>query len=163
MTKCLCCHSNRLVRRRSLLARACNIRAPGSSANINTPVANGDYSGELRGGDEDNIPMAVFARIIFVCRSERFFLAKCLLYLLRVTEILAFKHSPSNQKKHVEVGWINFHSLKPSMLLYIIHIYITIHELVVPVRRRSWPTTGVLENINGTLTGAWLRHRRRVQ
>ena len=86
--------------------------AAGSAANT-TPVTDDehlDYSGELgevRGGDEDNVthPWPYLQEIFsYVGVKDNSYRIKCLLCLPRVTEILAFKNSPSNLKKHIEVG-----------------------------------------------------------
>ena len=111
------------------LVRACHIidaimeaPAAGSAANVTTSVANDkhlDYSGEfgeLRGGDEDNVthPWPYLQEIFsYVGVKDSSYRMKCLLCLPRVAEILAFKNSPSNLKKHIEVGKINFNSIKP--------------------------------------------------
>uniref|UniRef100_A0A8P4KQJ3 BED-type domain-containing protein n=1 Tax=Dicentrarchus labrax TaxID=13489 RepID=A0A8P4KQJ3_DICLA len=88
--------------------------AAGSAANVTTPVADEehlDYSGELgelRGGDEDNEdnvthPWPYLQEIFsYVGVKDSSYRIKCLLCLPRVTEILAFKNSPSNLKKHIE-------------------------------------------------------------
>lgn len=88
--------------------------AAGSAANVNTPVADDehldDYSGELgelRGSDEDNLthPWPYLQGIFsYVGVKDSSYRIKCLLCLPRVTEILAFRNSPSNLKKHIEVG-----------------------------------------------------------
>ncbi|KAI7809587.1 Tol2 transposase [Triplophysa rosa] len=80
--------------------------AAGSAANVTTPVADDehlDYSGEL--GELDNVThpwpyLQDFFSYIGVKNSS--YRIKCLLCLPRVTEILAFKNSPSNLKKHIE-------------------------------------------------------------
>ena len=110
------------------LVRACHIidaimeATAVGSANVTTPVADDehlDYSGklgELCGGDEDNVthPWPYLQEIFsYVGVKDSFYRLKCLLCLPRVTEILAFKNSPSNLKKHIAVGSIHLHSMKP--------------------------------------------------
>ncbi|KAK0139974.1 hypothetical protein N1851_023137 [Merluccius polli] len=84
--------------------------AAGSAANVTTPVADDEHLdsgelGELCGGDEDNVKhpwpylQEIFSYIGVIDSSYRI---KCLFCLPRVTEILAFKNSPSNLKKHIE-------------------------------------------------------------
>ena len=111
------------------LVRACHIidaimeaPAAGSAANVTTPVADDehfDYSGELGelcGGDEDNVEhlWPYFQEIFsYVGVKDSSYRIKCLLCLPRITEILAFKNSPSNLKNHIAVGSMHFHSMKP--------------------------------------------------
>lgn len=102
------------------LVRACHMidaimEAPGagSAVNVTAPVEDDehlDYSGELselRGGHEDDVthPWPYLQEIFsYIGVKDSSYRMKCLLCLPRVTEILAFRNSPSNLKKHIEVG-----------------------------------------------------------
>ena len=81
--------------------------AADSAANVTTPVANDEEDDEVCGGDEYNVthPWPYLQELFsYVGVKDSSYRIKCLLCLPRVTEILAFKNSPSNLKKHVEVG-----------------------------------------------------------
>lgn len=63
-----------------------------------------DDSGEL---GEDNVihPWPYLQQMfLYIGMKDSSYRMKCLLCLPKVTEILAFKNSPSNLKKHIEVG-----------------------------------------------------------
>lgn len=86
--------------------------AAGSAANVTTGVANDEHPensefNEVCGGDEDNVAHPwLYLQELFsdIGVKDTSYLIKRLLCLPRVTEILAFKNSPSNLKKRIEVG-----------------------------------------------------------
>lgn len=79
------------------------MESPAAAAgSTNSPVMNsGDGAGDESGAHPWPYLKDLFS---FVGVKESSYRLKCLLCLPRVTEILAFKNSPSNLKKHIEVA-----------------------------------------------------------
>ena len=84
--------------------------AASASSNV-TPVEDEEHRdigelGEPRGGDdsEDTHPWPYLKEMFsYIGMKDSSYRIKCLLCLPRVTELLAFKNSPSNLKKHIQV------------------------------------------------------------